>query len=74
MPDTSPPSLRRTTGEHPATGPTPNADRPGAPPADSPEPTHRADDVYGFLSSFTAGVQRGLDETRERGAPRDDRQ
>jgi hypothetical protein len=26
---------------------------------------HRAaDEVYGFLSSFTAGVQRGLDESR----------
>jgi hypothetical protein len=32
-----------------------------------PEPTRSADDVYGFLTSFTAGVQRGLDETRRPG-------
>jgi hypothetical protein len=26
------------------------------------EPTGTAEDVYSFLTSFTAGVQRGLDE------------
>ncbi|HZA00128.1 MAG TPA: hypothetical protein VE575_15310 [Acidimicrobiales bacterium] len=36
--------------------------------AEPPGDAHRsADDVYGFLSSFTAGVQRGLDEARTRG-------
>ncbi len=45
---------------------------PAAPPspatsAEPPEPNgdHRAaDEVYGFLSSFTAGVQKGLDESK----------
>jgi hypothetical protein len=29
------------------------------------------DDVYSFLTSFTAGVQRGLDETKPRPGPPD---
>jgi len=73
MPNTSPLSLRRTTGEHPVTrpaAPTPPA-APAPPasagPAERPDPTRAADDVYGFLTSFTAGVQRGLDETRPPG-------
>jgi hypothetical protein len=28
----------------------------------TPEQKRTADDVYSFLTSFTAGVQRGLDE------------
>jgi hypothetical protein len=28
-------------------------------------PPASADEVYGFLSSFTAGVQRGLDQAKE---------
>ena len=65
MPTTSPLSLRRATGEHPVA--------PGGPPAQSAEPiepaeprrqTRSADDVYSFLTSFTAGVQRGLDDAR----------
>jgi hypothetical protein len=67
MPTTNPLSLRRTTGEHPVA--------PGGPPAQSAEPiepaeprrqTRSADDVYSFLTSFTAGVQRGLDDARPR--------
>jgi hypothetical protein len=73
MPNPSPLSLRRTTGEHPVTRPTaPMAPTPPMPTAagsgsDEPEPTRSADDVYGFLTSFTAGVQRGLEETRRPG-------
>jgi hypothetical protein len=41
------------------------------PPARTPEQRRQADDVYNFLSSFTAGVQRGLEEAThdERPAP-----
>jgi hypothetical protein len=52
-------SLRRLTGEHPVASPG------GPPPRPSgPEQKRSADDVYGFLTSFTAGVQRGLDDAR----------
>ena len=69
MPTTNPLSLRRTTGEHPIA--------PGAPAAPSGEPepsrqTRSADDVYSFLTSFTAGVQRGLDDTRPPGRSGED--
>jgi signal transduction histidine kinase len=62
MPPTSPMSLRRSTGEHHVA--------PGGPPAQPhdrtqpPRQTRSADDVYSFLTSFTAGVQRGLDDSR----------
>jgi hypothetical protein len=64
MPTTSPLSLRRTTGEHPVApgGPAPQP----AEPAEPPRQTRSADDVYSFLTSFTAGVQRGLDDTLPR--------
>jgi signal transduction histidine kinase len=39
------------------------------PPA--PAPSGVADDVYSFLSGFTSGVQRGLDETRDDPDPHD---
>jgi hypothetical protein len=55
-------SLRRTTGEHPVA-----PGSPAAPPPDRAQPprqTRSADDVYSFLTSFTAGVQRGLDDSR----------
>ncbi|MDD9368641.1 MAG: HAMP domain-containing protein [Acidimicrobiales bacterium] len=39
-----------------------------AAPADTPG-KQSADAVYSFLSSFTAGVQRGLDDTRPNGQP-----
>ena len=34
-----------------------------APPERTQEQRRKADEVYDFLSSFTAGVQRGLDES-----------
>jgi hypothetical protein len=57
MPTTSLRPLRGAPPAEPA-----SASRPAAQP-----PGHRpraADEVYGFLSSFTAGVQRGLDAAR----------
>jgi hypothetical protein len=42
--------------------PTP-APAPARAPARTPEQRRRADDVYSFLSSFTAGVRRGLHES-----------
>jgi hypothetical protein len=35
-----------------------------APAGRAAEQTRSADAVYSFLTSFTAGVQRGLDESR----------
>jgi hypothetical protein len=70
MPTTSPTSLRRTTGEHPVA---PGV--PAAPPAERGEPprqTRSADDVYSFLTSFTAGVQRGLDDAEPGGRSGED--
>jgi hypothetical protein len=68
MPNTSPLSLHRTTGEHPvaASTPAPPAVTPGRTTspvdADWQQRSRSADDVYSFLTSFTAGVQRGLDD------------
>ncbi|MGH9110751.1 MAG: hypothetical protein ACRDZN_00360, partial [Acidimicrobiales bacterium] len=58
LPNTAPLSLRRTTGEHRI---------PPPPPARPPEQQRTADDVYSFLTSFTAGEQRGLDDARPPG-------
>jgi hypothetical protein len=45
-----------------ASQPTPPTGRaPGPGIAGTPETQQRADDVYSFLSSFTAGVRRGLE-------------
>ena len=52
----SPPVRRPSTGPVPAAAPPP-----GRTP---PPPTRSADAVYSFLTNFSAGVQRGLDETR----------
>jgi hypothetical protein len=63
-------SLRRTTGEQPAATGGPAArprDR-----AQPPQQTRSADDVYSFLTSFTAGVRRGLDDARLQDRPGDD--
>jgi hypothetical protein len=57
MPDTDPLAVRRRDRAGTA-GPTPASQ-------------HSPDDVYGFLTSFTSGVQRGLDEAHTR--RRDDR-
>jgi hypothetical protein len=54
---------RTPTGQNPVV-------RTPPPPAAPAQPTEgwasekSAKDVYGFLSDFTAGVQRGLDETK----------
>jgi len=44
------------------------SDAPGAgagpPPPRTAEQRRKADDVYNFLSQFTAGVQRGIEESR----------
>jgi signal transduction histidine kinase len=46
--------------------------RPGAPPGPEPQPSAAAytaaTDVHALLTTFTAGVQRGLEETRQRRA------
>jgi hypothetical protein len=75
MPTTQPLSLRRgdraRAEQPPAPSPGP---APSGPPAAPPQPGGNGpSDVYGFLSNFTAGVQRGLDEARRADAPRDDR-
>jgi hypothetical protein len=56
MPTTNPVAVRR-----PSSGPDPAAP---PPPGRTPPPTRSADAVYSFLTNFSAGVQRGLDETR----------
>jgi signal transduction histidine kinase len=68
MPSTQPLSLRRGDRGRAEQAPAPGAAAPPQPGGNGPN------DVYGFLSNFTAGVQRGLDEAR-RGAdgPHDDR-
>ena len=69
LPSTQPLSLRRNTTEH-AGGDTDGygrADRSGAANGNGEagqSDSGPAKDVYSFLSSFTAGVQRGLDEAR----------
>jgi hypothetical protein len=80
MPSTEPINLRRGTGDggrrppmepssaFPASPPPSDRSRAGrasAPEVPATNGDHRAaDEVYGFLSSFTAGVERGLDEAR----------
>jgi hypothetical protein len=72
LPNTNPVSLRRADGP-PPTGsvPAPAAPGPAAPPPPpphtprAPQQRQSADAVYSFLTNFTAGVQRGLDEARE---------
>jgi hypothetical protein len=66
MPSTNPLSLRRTDGPPsgaPAAG-GPAGPGPAAPPARTPQQKQSADAVYSFLTNFTAGVQRGLDESQ----------
>jgi signal transduction histidine kinase len=70
LPTTQPLSLRRQGGSadrpppaaQPAPRPAPAPNPQPAPPASAP-----AEDVYGFLTNFNAGVQRGLDEARRPG-------
>jgi hypothetical protein len=68
------PGPAATSGEQPMPPPPPPpppAGRvppvPGVPPqapTRTPEQKRTADDVYSFLTSFTAGVQRGLDDAQ----------
>jgi hypothetical protein len=61
MPTTQPLALRRNAGAPTQPGPS------GPSPAPAPSRTAgraAAGDVYGFLSAFSSGVQRGLDEAR----------
>ena len=68
MPPTDPTLLRRAQAGgdgQPAAGPAPRRPSPTA-----SDGRRSPDDVYSFLTSFTAGVQRGLDETTPRpGSP-----
>jgi hypothetical protein len=69
LPNTNPVSLRRADGP-PPTGSVPAPAAPGRaapppPPPRTPQQRQSADAVYSFLTNFTAGVQRGLDEARE---------
>jgi hypothetical protein len=62
--------LRRGIGPQP----TPPVAPPPGPGGDgSPESRRRADDVYSFLSSFTAGVRRGLEANAQPQPEADDR-
>ena len=59
------------SGGQPGTTPSGLARRErGGEPASEPPAQHSPDDVYGFLTSFTSGVQRGLDDAH--GPGRDD--
>jgi hypothetical protein len=77
MPTTQPLSLRRgdraRAEQPPAPSPGPAGSGPAASSPAAPPGGNGPSDVYGFLSNFTAGVQRGLDEARRAEAPRDDR-
>ena len=87
-PATAPPAAAGPPGAAPATGPglrrgpgsQPAPARPAMPSSNpdlfgSPESQRRADDVYSFLNSFTAGVRRGLEANSgdEPDPERDDR-
>jgi hypothetical protein len=77
MPTTDPMMVRRVAAGgdgRPAPGPqVPGPQVPGPvprrPPPAEPDGRRSPDDVYSFLTSFTAGVQRGLDETQSRPGP-----
>jgi hypothetical protein len=67
MPTTEPRAMRRNHGNPQRPRPRDEPGHRSTPPTSQPSDTNgdhkAADDVYSFLSSFTAGVQRGLDET-----------
>jgi signal transduction histidine kinase len=67
LPNVDPLTLRRSSQPPaaPAAPTAPAAPAPAAPPTPrGSQETPSADAVYSFLTNFTAGVQRGLDETR----------
>jgi signal transduction histidine kinase len=70
MPTTDPMLVRRA--RFPGNGPQPaRSAAPSRSPAAPDDGRRSPDDVYSFLTSFTAGVQRGLDETNPRSGPPD---
>jgi hypothetical protein len=69
MPTTDPTLVRRAW--LPGNGPQPARSAAPPRPAAADDGRRSPDDVYSFLTSFTAGVQRGLDETRSRPGPPD---
>jgi len=71
MPTANPMSVPRTTGQHPVV-PGAGPEAPPGRPAEPPRQARSADDVYSFLTSFTAGVQRGLDDSQPPGGSGDD--
>jgi signal transduction histidine kinase len=68
-PATPLPGLRRGIGPQPTP---PVSPLPGAGGDGSPDSRRRADDVYSFLNSFTAGVRRGLEANADPQPERDD--
>jgi len=75
MPTTDPMQVRRmgAGGNGPqapgGNGPQARGPAPGPQPPAEPDGRRSPDDVYSFLTSFTAGVQRGLDETNPHPGP-----
>jgi hypothetical protein len=60
LPTTNPLAVRRNASESLAGMAAPMPPMP----VRTPPPARSADAVYSFLTNFSAGVQRGLDETR----------
>jgi hypothetical protein len=69
MPTTDPTLVRRARLADDGPQPARSAPPPQSPPAT--DGRRSPDDVYSFLTSFTAGVQRGLDEAKPRPGPPD---
>jgi hypothetical protein len=69
MPSTDPTLMRRARLAD--DGPQPARSAATYPSPSATDGRRSPDDVYSFLTSFTAGVQRGLDETKPRPGPPD---
>ncbi|MGH9227438.1 MAG: hypothetical protein ACRD07_01700, partial [Acidimicrobiales bacterium] len=69
LPSTDPTLVRRTWAG--GDGPPASGSAPGRSAPAASDGRRSPDDVYSFLTSFTAGVQRGLDETQPRPGPPD---
>lgn len=68
LPSTDPLAVRRAPIAPEAAPPQPA--QPAGPQNRTSEQERSADAVYSFLTSFSAGVQRGLDESRTNDPPR----